>query len=1384
MVTHLSVRLCWHDSGWNGALCKKPAQNNFCTFLEHIREKRTDEFKEFENNTKKKDLTQFDCNAYPVPCRGEIGVFSKKGYDVRFEHPLKERFVKGYDLDPTTIEGAPFSFYPAPYRWVMVQNYDTIRKNENLTLRDLTNNDLYYSSKEKKTWIDDVKLQKELLDCFWSKLKPNKSLVVFYVNSTPAVEDTRRIVVGIGRLKQIYKQTFYGKSAERPGPNYVWQRRLSHNYPNEGFRIPYQEYLEQGVDPKEISLIVSEEFEDEFKYVTEHVSDGALLYLCERLSKIIEKIQDDVTKGIVKLGDNWEKHREWLQKVIEELWGNKGNYPGIGAVLRFLGFQRGITYHQEVLIPIEKENENILEHVLSILDGEKKPEKGYEKDFEASKRKWNAYSKDQAIKDLLQLLMKFEISEKQVEKIINKDSRFKSGITFEAKDIVENPFLISENDKGLTDDNGNLLFERISLDAIDQAMVPLFYSPDKYQLDDDRRIRAIMIEALRSALDNGDTLLSVKEIMEKVRDRFHGERECKPDLFLIRDNKSFYEKRLDFLGENDEFVALKETREEEKIVSDIMKEIVKTTYNKAAPNWEAIMDRRFGDIMESPLGYDLEQKSREEKSTALNTLYSHKLSVLTGKAGTGKTEVITILIEGLIKREGLGSHELLVLAPTGKARVRIMNSLNENGLDNIQPKTIHQHLNEHDWLDKNFEFKPTGRKKLVDTVIIDESSMLPIDLFATLVKSIELSKVKRFIMGGDPNQLPPIGPGRPFDDIVKWLASNKDYSDNIADLKIRVRHKLKPRDSLSLKLADGFLRDFKSKNIEEVYTVITKGLLEENDDLYFFSWTDNDDLLSKLDEVLEKIGVFNYESYRESVGILDHDVRMCESWQVLSPVKYKEVSGTVPLNNYLQNKFLGEKLASWRTRRFYDRGKRYPKPFGETKDVIHEDKVIQIRNTRKLPCYPYKKEPYVANGEVGITRWLFKDEDELSVTFSDQPEFSYSYQSGVNERSVERNLELAYAITIHKSQGSDFDNVILVIPERAFNITTEMLYTSLTRFKQKTYLLVQGGIDTLEKHRHVSSSETDRRNTFLFKIAVRDNVEDIPYAENRIHTTKTGFMVRSKSEVIVANELINSGIQLTEESYEQKLYAKDDPYEYKLPDFTFEYNGKKYYWEHFGMLALEEYKKSAEAKLNWYEKQGYLDNLIQSQDGLDGSINSKKIDEIIEEKLGIKVGTKPITLENLDESQDVEFKSSIAWDYKANKKNKDLEQVIAKTISAFMNTEGGLLVIGIDDNKNVLGIKNDLSLLKKQDEDGFRQKITEIINNFMKKDLGQLVQCVFEEKETEKIALVHVKPSVDEPTWVKINDDPQFYIRTSNSTQKLNMVEALQYIKKHWPSYL
>ena len=215
------------------------------------------------------------------------------------------------------------------------------------------------------------------------------------------------------------------------------------------------------------------------------------------------------------------------------------------------------------------------------------------------------------------------------------------------------------------------------------------------------------------------------------------------------------------------------------------------------------------------------------------------------------------------------------------------------------------------------------------------------------------------------------------------------------------------------------------------------------------------------------------------------------------------------------------------------------------------------------------------------------------------------------------------------------------------------------------------------------------------------------------------------------------------------------------------------------MLAIESYRKSWEKKLRWYKDNGYYDQLITSKDGADGSINSQEIDKIIEEKLGIKIKKHDFSFKNLEESENVEFKSSVAWDYNNERKNKDLEIVIAKTIFAFMNSYGGLLVIGVDDNKIILGLEKDFKLLKKQDEDGFQLKITEIISKFIGKEFAQSVSCSFEKVNGKKIAIVNIKEA-DEPTFVEDKNESKFFIRTNNSTQPLNQKESHNYIKKHW----
>jgi len=107
-------------------------------------------------------------------------------------------------------------------------------------------------------------------------------------------------------------------------------------------------------------------------------------------------------------------------------------------------------------------------------------------------------------------------------------------------------------------------------------------------------------------------------------------------------------------------------------------------------------------------------------------------------------------------------------------------------------------------------------------------------------------------------------------------------------------------------------------------------------------------------------------------------------------------------------------------------------------------------------------------------------------------------------------------------------------------------------------------------------------------------------------------MVRSKSEVIVADILTSLGISC---EYEQKLSSKDDPNDFKLPDFTVSYEGDTFYWEHLGMLSVPSYNEAWDRKQQWYEDNDFLDRVITSEDGPDGSIDAAEIERIARKKI-------------------------------------------------------------------------------------------------------------------------------------------------------------------------
>ena len=100
--------------------------------------------------------------------------------------------------------------------------------------------------------------------------------------------------------------------------------------------------------------------------------------------------------------------------------------------------------------------------------------------------------------------------------------------------------------------------------------------------------------------------------------------------------------------------------------------------------------------------------------------------------------------------------------------------------------------------------------------------------------------------------------------------------------------------------------------------------------------------------------------------------------------------------------------------------------------------------------------------------------------------------------------------------------------------------------------------------------------------------------------------------MIVADTLTRFGISY---SYEEPVYAKDNPKDFRLPDFTIKYEGETWYWEHLGMLSIPSYASAWDRKKGWYAANGFLDKVITSEDGFDGSISVPAIEAKIKKEI-------------------------------------------------------------------------------------------------------------------------------------------------------------------------
>ena len=149
------------------------------------------------------------------------------------------------------------------------------------------------------------------------------------------------------------------------------------------------------------------------------------------------------------------------------------------------------------------------------------------------------------------------------------------------------------------------------------------------------------------------------------------------------------------------------------------------------------------------------------------------------------------------------------------------------------------------------------------------------------------------------------------------------------------------------------------------------------------------------------------------------------------------------------------------------------------------------------------------------------------------------------------------------------------------------------------------------------------------------------------------------------------------------------------------------------------------------------------------------------------------------ESSKLELKQTFRWDVKLKDTNKALEKAVIKTVAAFLNSDGGNLIIGVDDSGSIYGLEDDYNSLVRKDRDGFENHFNQVIKNMIGAEFRRYIDLSFEKIEDKDVCLVSVSPS-PKPVYVTVNGDEEFFIRTGNTTSPLKVSEVNSYIETRW----
>ena len=419
----------------------------------------------------------------------------------------------------------------------------------------------------------------------------------------------------------------------------------------------------------------------------------------------------------------------------------------------------------------------------------------------------------------------------------------------------------------------------------------------------------------------------------------------------------------------------------------------------------------------------------EKQKEAIRAINDNNVTIITGGPGTGKTTIIKSIIE-IYKQK---KYKIVLCAPTGRAAKRMTETTGE------EASTLHRLLeigkvDEESLFKKDNEYQ--GAPIDGDIIIVDEVSMVDMFIMSYLLDCIY--KGTKLILVGDCDQLPSVGPGSVLKDLISSEKITTVHLDKI------FRQAAKSKIIVNAHRVNSG-KKFISKDDKEMEA-------DSKQDFFFIKENNQEKVLEQVLSLcngrLKKFGDYDF----------------FESIQVLSPTK-KGMLGTKEMNKALQ-----EELNPHRE------GEAEKNSMGAIFRI--GDRVMQIKNNYDI--YWEKKSNGevevgngVFNGETGTILNINEKEKNICVKFDDEKFVWYEFND------LEQ-IEHSYCITIHKAQGSEFDVVIMIVPQAApMLLTRNLLYTGLTRAKK---LLIVIGNERVVDYM-INNVDSKKRNTGLeFKL--------------------------------------------------------------------------------------------------------------------------------------------------------------------------------------------------------------------------------------------------------------------------------------------------------------